>query len=221
MKVVITGATGMIGKGVLLECLDNPSITEVLTIGRSSLDVSHDKLREMRLQDLRNLSEHNDSVRGYDACFFCMGVSFVGMTEEAYTEVTYDMAVEFGQAFKSVNPKATFVFVSGAGTDASESGRQMWARVKGKAENALLGMGFPKAYMFRPGMIIPERGITSRTRLYRNMYILFRPFFPLFRRMNSVVSTGMIGKAMIALVDGNRPSGIINPKDMRELAGTS
>ncbi|NVK28475.1 MAG: NAD-dependent epimerase/dehydratase family protein [Flavobacteriia bacterium] len=218
MKVVITGATGMIGSGVLLECLDDPKVSEVLTIGRSNLDIAHDKLREMRLQDLRTLKEHLDSVRDYDACFYCMGISSVGMNEQAYTEITYDMAVEFARAFKTANPNATFMFISGAGTDSSENGRQMWARVKGKTENALLEMGFAQAYMFRPGMIIPERGIRSRTRLYRNMYLLLKPFFPVLRRMNSVVTTGMIGRAMIQLTQGNYPSGIINPKDMRELA---
>lgn len=157
MKVIITGSTGMVGKGVLFECLDDPRITEVLVINRSSLDVRHDKLREMRLSDFTLIGQHSSDLGKYDACFFCMGVSSAGMSEEKYTKLTYDTAISFAISLHAVNPNMVFNYVSGTGTDSSEKGRIMWARVKGKTENDILKMGFKGAYMFRPGMIIPER----------------------------------------------------------------
>lgn len=217
MKVIITGSTGMVGKGVLLECLDDPKITEVLVINRSSLDLTHEKLTEMRLSDFTQIGEHAQGLGKYDACFFCMGVSSAGMSEEKYRKLTYDTAIAFAKALYQENPKMVFNYVSGTGTDSSESGRIMWARVKGKTENDILNMGFKEAYMFRPGMIIPERGIKSKTKLYQTMYVILRPFFPLFRKMKSVVTTTMMGKAMIATLETPETGPILNPKEIRAL----
>ncbi|NVK03417.1 MAG: epimerase [Flavobacteriia bacterium] len=217
MKVIITGSTGMVGKGVLLECLDDPKITEVLVINRSSLDLTHEKLTEMRLSDFTQIGDHAHDLGKYDGCFFCMGVSSAGMSEEKYRKLTYDTAIAFAKALHQANPNMVFNYVSGAGTDSSENGRIMWARVKGKTENDILNMGFKGAYMFRPGMIIPERGIKSKTRLYQNIYVVMRPFFPLLRRMKSVVTTSMLGKAMIATLEVPKVGPVINPKEIRAL----
>ncbi|GAB4184790.1 MAG: epimerase [Calditrichia bacterium] len=199
MKAIITGSTGMIGKGVLLECLDDPRVEEVLLINRRSVGISHPKIKEIIHPDFRDFSMIKDKLAGYDTCFFCMGVTSAGMSEESYTEITYTMTKALADTLHSLNPQLMFIYISGAGTDSSEKGRIMWARVKGRTENMVLNMGFRDAYAFRPGVIIPERGVTSRTKLYQFFYVLFRPFFPLLRKMKSVTTTSKIGRAMINL----------------------
>lgn len=218
MKVILTGATGMIGKGVLLECLDDPRIEEVLTVSRSSVNLAHPKIREMRLSDLSEAATVSDQLTGYDACFFCMGVSAVGMSEEEYAHITHYTTIEFARVLHRANPEMVFNYVSGTGTDSSEAGRQMWARVKGRTENDLLNMGFRSAHMFRPGVIIPERGVTSRTKWYRIMYMITKPLFPLLRRMSSVVTTSMMGRAMINSAVSPASADILNPVDIRRMA---
>lgn len=207
----------MVGKAVLLECLDDAKVDEVLVINRSPLDMTHPKLKEMFLKDFTTLGEHNNGLEKYDACFFCMGVSSVGMDEKTFTQLTHAIATRFAAALYEKNPNMIFNYVSGVGTDSTEKGRVMWARVKGRTENDLMNMGFKAAYMFRPGMIIPERGIKSRTSWYQAIYVITRPLFPLFKKMKSVVTTTMVGKAMIATLDQPEFGPILHPKEIREL----
>ena len=196
-NVLITGATGMVGKGVLLECLRNPQIESVVLLNRRKINVQDAKIREILLDDFSKLETIKDQLKNIDACFHCMGVSSVGMSEEKFSELTFDITKNLADICYGINPKMTFNYVSGTGTDSTEKGRTMWARVKGRTENHILGRGFEKAYMFRPGFIIPENGIKSRTPLYNSIYVVMRPFFPLFKRMSSITTTTKIGQAMI------------------------
>ena len=220
MKVIITGATGMVGKGVLLECLDHKQIEQVLVIGRNSVNVNHPKLKELLLPDFSSFTEVKSTLAGYDACFYCMGVSSAGMKEEMYRHLTYDYTLALARVLFELNPKMVFNYVSGVGTDSTEKGRSMWARVKGKTENDLLKMGFKDAYMFRPGAIIPLRGITSRTKMYQFMYDYFLWLVKLVKLMapKSVVTTTHIGMAMIHSVLKGTEQKVLHPKDILELA---
>ena len=155
-KVIITGSTGMVGKGVLLECLESPKIEEVLIINRSTLGMEHPKLKEVLLADFSTVESIKDELESYDACFYCMGVSSVGMSEEQYTIITYDVTKAFADVLYELNPDMVFIYVSGTGTDSSEKSRIMWARVKGRTENMVLNKGFKDAYAFRPGAIIRD-----------------------------------------------------------------
>lgn len=217
MNIIITGATGMLGKGIVLEALEDSRVKRILTIGRSSLTIDHPKLVQMKLSNLADLHLVEHPWEEYDACFYTMGVSAAGMNEEKYTKLTYDMALGFARTLHTANPNMTFNYISGMGTDSSEKGRQMWARVKGKTENDLLQLGFKKAHMFRPGFIIPERGLKSRTALYRRMYTLMSPFLPLIKRMKSVITTTELSLSMLNSVQRDAPT-IINPKDIHVLA---
>ena len=220
MKVIVTGATGMVGKGVLLECLDHQSVSEVLSIGRNPLSMEHPKLRELIHKDFSDFSNVTSELEGYDACFFCMGVSSVGMKETEYRHLTYDLTLALAKELVQLNPEMTFNYVSGVGTDSTEKGRTMWARVKGKTENDLLNLGFRQAFMFRPGMIIPLRGIKSRTKIYQFMYDYFMWLVKLMKLMspNSVVTTTQVGMAMINSALNGYPEKIIHPKDILELS---
>ncbi len=200
IKPIITGTTGMVGKGVLLECLESDEVEAVLVINRKPLGMQHPKLKEIVHTDFFDLSSIAEEMKGYDSCFFCLGVSSAGMPEKKYTRLTYDLTFAFAKTFIEQNPGSVFCYVSGTGTDSTEKGRVMWARVKGRTENALLAMHFKAAYMFRPGFIEPMKGITSSTRLYRNLYIVLRPFFPVFRAMPKFATdTVRVGKAMIGV----------------------
>ncbi|MCX5192800.1 epimerase [Streptomyces sp. NBC_00249] len=200
MNVILYGGTGMIGRGVLRECLRDDAVESVLAVGRTPLGVSHPKLRELVQPDPADLSALTAELPGYDACFFCLGVSSVGMKEEAYRRVTYDLTLAVARPLAAANPALTFVYVSGEGTDSTERGRSMWARVKGKTENDLLQLPF-NAYMFRPGIVQPVSGMPSKTRLYRTAYAVTAPLFPVLRRIapNLVTTTEAIGRAMIAV----------------------
>lgn len=160
----------MVGRGVLLECIDHPKVEKVLSIGRTKLDLDHKKLEELIINDFTDYSDVEASLNDYDACFFCLGISAIGKSEEDYRHITYDYTLALAKAVAKVNTNVSFIYVSGAGTDSTEKGRNMWARVKGKVENDLLKMGFSKAFMFRPGAIIPERGIRSKTKVYQFAY---------------------------------------------------
>ena len=198
IKPVITGTTGMVGKGVLLECLDSPDVESVLVINRKPLGLQHPKLREVLHQDFFDLSPVAAEMQGYDCCFFCLGVSSAGMKEQEYTRLTYGLTLTFAKTFISQNPGSVFCYVSGTGTDSSEKGSIMWARVKGRTENALLALPFKASYMFRPGFIEPLKGIESATRLYNVMYMILRPFFPIIRAWPKFATdTVRVGKAMI------------------------
>lgn len=200
MKVIITGATGMVGKGVLYECLEDARVEEVLVVNRHPLGLEHNKLKELLLSDFQNIAQHKDALKGYDACFFCMGISVLGLSEKEYTAITYHITKAFADTLYDLNKETVFNYVSGAGTDSSEKGRSMWARVKGKTENYVLNKGFKDAYMFRPGAIIPEKGIKSRTAWYNAAYVLMRPFFSLLKKSKNITTTSKIGHAMINTV---------------------
>jgi uncharacterized protein YbjT (DUF2867 family) len=201
MNVVVFGASGMVGKGVLLECIDDPRITRVLVIGRSACGVTADKVEEVLLPDLTDYSEIGDKLTGLDACFFCLGVSSVGMSEEAYRKVTFELTLAAAEALLAKSPGLTFIYVSGQGTDESEKGPLMWARVKGETENRILAMPFKAAYMFRPGVIEPLRGVRPKARLTRVAYALGWPLFPILRAVSPrlITTTEAVGKAMIKL----------------------
>jgi uncharacterized protein YbjT (DUF2867 family) len=199
VNVLIFGATGMIGQGVLRESLLDPDVQRVVTIGRSATGQQHPKLEEIVHRDLHDYSAIEPRLTGFDACFFCLGIASAGLSEEEYHRVTYGIAVAAAETLLRLNPGMTFIFVSGTGADSTERGRTMWARVKGKAENAILRMSFKGAYVFRPAFIQPLHGIRSRTRLYRVFYTILKPVLPLLRRAlpRYATTTEIIGRAML------------------------
>ena len=215
-KVIITGATGMIGKGVLLECLDHADIDEVLVIGRTSIEMQHPKLKELIHDDFINFSEVKTQLKGYDACFFCLGVSASGMKMEQYQHITHDFTLSLAKILHEINQFMTFNYVSGEGTDSTEKGKVMWARVKGKTENDILNLGFKQAYMFRPGAIIPLKGIKSKTKSYQFMYDYFMWLLKAIKAIapNSIVNTTQIGLAMINSVLKGYDKSVMRPKDI-------
>ena len=220
MKVIITGSTGMVGKGVLLECIDDSNVTDILLINRNPIDIKNDKIKEVIHKDFSEFSTIENHLEGYDACFHCMGVSSAGMKEEQFTHLTYDFSMALARACYKANPQMTFTYVSGTGTDSTEKGRIMWARVKGRTENDILKLGFKQAYMFRAGAIRPLRGIKSRTRLYQNIYVIMSPFWPIFTVLmgKNLTDTTRIGKAMINAVDkGFNKTHLENP-DINQLS---
>ncbi len=221
MNVLLFGATGMVGQGVLRECLADPEVAVVQTVGRNPTGVSHPKLREVVHPDLYNYATIEDKLSGFDACFFCLGVTSSGMSEADYTRMTYDLTLAAATSLSRLNPRMVFTYVSGAGTDSSERGRMMWARVKGRTENALLRLPFKGAYLFRPGFIQPLDGIQSRTRMYRVFYTMFKPVFPALRAMfpNQILTTRQIGRAMLNVARSGFPKPILETADIREAAG--
>ncbi len=210
----------MVGKGVLFECLDHPAIEQVLTIGRSSDELEHPKLKQVVHKDFSDFTPISSHLEGYDACYLCMGVSAAGLNEVQYTTITYDYTLALAQELVRTNPDMTCTYVSGQGTDASEKGRTMWARVKGKTENALVNLGFKQAFMFRPGAIIPRRGIKSKTKLYQFFYDYFMWFLTIMKVLtpNSIVDTTQIGIAMIHATRDGYKKNIILPKDILTLS---
>jgi len=220
MKVILFGATGMVGQGVLRECLRAQDVAGILVVGRSSLGMRHPKLKELLQPDLFDLSRLRDQLSGYDACFFCLGVSSAGMTEGQYGHLTYDLTLGIAELLAQLNPHMVFTYVSGAGTDSSEQGRSMWARVKGRTENELLRLPFKAAYMFRPGLIQPLHDIRSKTRAYRLFYMLTSPLLPLLRKMfpDQILTTEQMGRAMLAVVRSGAPKSILESPDIRAAA---
>lgn len=229
MNVILFGATGMIGRGVLRECLRDDSVESVLAIGRTPLAVTHPKLRELVRPDPTDLSDSGLPDAGvdlasYDACFFCLGISSFRMKEDEYRRITHDLTLAAARPLAAANPRLTFAYVSGEGTDSTESGRSMWARVKGKTENDLLKLPF-EGYMFRPGIVQPDRGTPSKTPLYRAAYAVTAPLFPVLRRFapNLVTTTRALGRAMITVAAaGPGDAGtqrILRPQDINRLGG--
>lgn len=219
MNVVVFGASGMVGAGVVRECLDEPRVTSVLVVGRTPCGIAHPKLRELLRKDFYDYRDATDAFKHLDACFFCLGVSSVGMAEADYRRVTYDLTIAAATALAAANPGMTFCYVTGMGTDSTERGRSMWARVKGKTENQLLRMPF-QAYMFRPGYIQPRKGVRSKTGWYQAVYNVIGPLYPLLRRIapNHVTTTENVGRAMIRIAVGGYEKTFLENVDINALA---
>ncbi len=218
MKVILFGASGMVGQGVLRECLLDPEVATVLSIVRSSTGQQHPKLREIVHKDFLDFSSLEMELSGFDACFFCLGVSSAGMSEENYRRITYDITLAAAQTLVKLNSNMTFVYVSGAGTDSSERGRVMWARVKGQTENALLRLPFKAAYMFRPALIVPLHGIKSRTGLYRIFYSVLGPVLPLLKAFPKyVTTTEKVGRAMLIVAKRGATKPVLENSDINQL----
>lgn len=216
MKVIVTGATGMVGKGVLIECLGHKEVEEVLSLSRRNLDLKHPKLKELLHADFSEFESVKEQLQGYDACYACMGVSAAGLSPEDYQKMTYDFTLALARTLYRLKPEMTLTYVSGQGTDSSEKGRTRWARVKGKTENDLLKLGFKQAYMYRPGGIIPMKGVSPSSKLYRNairylgwLVHLIKVFAP-----NSIVDTTQIGRSMIKVSQNGYSKDILDPKDI-------
>jgi len=210
----------MVGKGVLLECLDHEDISKVLSISRKTLGLEHPKLQELVHSDFSEFESVAYQLKDYDACYACMGVSAAGMQEDQYKKLTYDFTITLAKEVLKQNPKSTFIYVSGDGTDSSEKGRTMWARIKGKTENDLLKLGFKQAYMFRPGAIIPLRGILPSSKMYRVLIKSLKWLLKLIKKMapNSVVNTTEIGIAMINATKRGYEKQVLEPKDILNLS---
>lgn len=219
MKVVLFGATGMIGSGVLAECIADPGVTSVLAVGRTPSGVAHPKLRELIRTDFFDYRDAAMELAGHDACFFCLGVSAAGMPERDYHRLTYELTVSAAEALAGLNPGVVFCYVSGEGTDSTERGRFMWARVKGRTENQLLRMPI-RAWMFRPGYVQPGKGVRSKTRLYQALYTVLGPLYPVLKRLfpKHVTTTANLGRAMIRVAGQGYDKRILENPDINALA---
>jgi uncharacterized protein YbjT (DUF2867 family) len=219
MKVLVFGATGMVGQGVLRECLRDPGVELAAAIGRSATGLRDPKLIEIEHADMASYAAVEDKLRGFDACFFTLGVSSAGMKEPDYVRITYGFTLASAETLSRLNPGMAFVYVSGAGTDSTEKGRVMWARVKGRTENALLRLPL-NAYMFRPGVIQPLDGIRSKTASYRVLYALIKPLLPLLRwaMPNQILTTREMGQAMLAVARRGYEKRILEVRDIRAAA---
>ncbi len=220
MRVIVFGASGMVGQGVVRECLGDGSVDKVLSVVRAPTGARHAKLEELVLADFYDYGAVEGQLVGYDACFFCLGVSSAGMREADYRRVTYDLTLAAARTLIKLNPAMTFVYVSGLGTDSTEKGRSMWARVKGATENALGRLGFRAVYLFRPGWIQPLHGIRSKTRFVRLLYAVFGTLFPLLDRLAPgwVTTTERLGRAMIVVAARGAPTAILENRDINALA---
>ncbi len=219
IKAILFGASGMIGQGVLRECLLDPEVASVLCVARSSTAQHDPKLREVVHKDFLDFSPIEKELGGFDACIFCLGVSSVGMSEEDYRRITYGITLAAAETLAKLNPQMTFIYISGAGTDSTEQGRTMWARVKGQTENALLRLPFKAAYMFRPALIIPLHGIKSKTFAYRISYAVLRPLLPLMKILfpRYVTTTEQLGRAMLIAAKRGAPKRVLEVPDINSL----
>ena len=219
IRAIITGATGMVGHAALLECIENAEVEEVLVINRSALGLKHPKLKEVIHKDFFDLASIKKQLSGYNACYFCIGVSSVGMSEEKYHRFTYDLTVSFAETVALLNEGLTFCYVSGAGTDSSEAKTIMWARVKGKTENKLLSMPFKSAYMFRPGYIQPMKGVKTRVFIYQAAYKVLSPLYPILKGVfpNGVTNSAQLGRAMISVSKSGFPKMILETSDINSI----
>lgn len=219
MKVMLFGATGMVGQGVLGECLRDPDVERVLAVGRSPTGQHDAKLDELTHQNFLDYSAVESRLSGYDACFFCLGVTSVGLTEERYRHLTYDITMAAATTLAKLNPQMVFVYVTGRGTDSTEQGRLMWARVKGKTENDLLKLPFKAAYMFRPAGIQPLHGVRSKTAWYQAAYTVAAPLLTLLNRIapNYMTTTEQVGRAMIAVARNGYPKPVLESEDINRL----
>ena len=219
MNVLLFGATGMVGQGVLRECLLSPDVATVTSMVRKPTTQTNPKLRELVVTNFFDFSPFEKDWSQIDACFFCLGVSSAGMSEEQYTRVTYGFTIAAARVLAKLNPNMTFIYVSGMGTDSSERGRSMWARVKGRTENELLRLPFRAAYMFRPGAIVALHGVQSRTKLYRVFYFVLGPLPPLLYKFfpKYVTTTEQIGRAMLKVVRQGYPKPILETPDINNV----
>ena len=216
MNVLLFGATGMIGQGVLRSCLLDSRVTRVVSVSRRPTGKTDPKLREFVQNDVTDLSPLGVELKTIDACLFTLGISSLGQTEEEYSRATYDLTVRVAEQLVKANPSMTFVYVSGRSTDSTEKGGAMWARVKGRTENALLRLGFARAYMIRPGAIIPRHGIRSATGWYNALYAVAKPLFPLVKRLSptAVTNSDQISNAMISVARDGYPKPILEMEDI-------
>jgi uncharacterized protein YbjT (DUF2867 family) len=219
LKIILFGATGMVGQGALRECLLDPDVTEVLIVGRSTTGRKHAKIQEIVHKNLYDLSPIAPQLAGYDACFFCLGVSSVGMSEADYTKITHDLTVAVAHVLAQQNPQMVFLYVSGTGTDSTERGSSMWASVKGRTENELLREPFRAAYMLRPGYIQPMHGVASKTPLYRIFYVVLSWLYPVLRlaARKYVITTEDLGRAMIKIAKSGAPKRVLENSDIEAL----
>jgi uncharacterized protein YbjT (DUF2867 family) len=217
MRVVLFGATGMIGQGSLRECLLDPDVTSVLAVVRSPELPPHPKLHELVHKDFLDFSSVAEALTGYDACFWCLGITSAGMSEADYTRITYGFTLAAAKVLAERNPGMTFIFVSGANTDAN--GKAMWARVKGKTENAVAALPFKAAFMFRPAFIQPVHGVTSKTKSYRILYALFTPVVPLVKLLMSkkFTTSEILGKAMLAVAKQGAGKTVLESPDIHAI----
>jgi uncharacterized protein YbjT (DUF2867 family) len=216
MKVILFGATGMVGQGVLRECLLDPGVESVLAVGRSPTGQQHPRLREILHDNFFDFSAIESQFAGYDACFFCLGVSSVGMNEERYRHLTYDITLAAATTLSKLNPRMVFIYVTGRGTDSTEQGLLMWARVKGKTENDLLKLPFKATYMFRPAGIQPLHGIRSKTAWYQAIYVMAAPALTLLNRVapKYMTTTEQLGRAMIRVAHDGYPRPVLESEDI-------
>ena len=215
MKVIITGATGMVGEGVLLECIQNEKVSEILILNRKHYEINHAKVKEIIVKDFMQVESIQDALQGYDACFFCAGISSVGLKEDVYSHITYDITMHVAKTLSSINPSMTFIYVSGSGTDSTEKGKLMWARVKGKTENDLLKLPFKAVYNFRPGMMKStpgQKNIHWGFKVMDALYPLLNLLFPAF-----VSTLEEVALAMIAVVINPYQSTTLEVKDIKKI----
>ncbi|MFB6827495.1 NAD-dependent epimerase/dehydratase family protein [Streptomyces hydrogenans] len=219
MRIIVFGATGMVGQGVLEACLREEEVTEVLVVGRTPTGRSHPKLRELHHEDFTDFTAVKDQLAGYDACFYCLGTSAVGMSEADYRVVSFDFPLAAARALLAAAPGAAFCYVTGAGTDGTGKTRMMWARVKGQAENALLELS-PRAYMFRPAVIVPLPGTKAKTKSYVLLYRIVTPLYPLLRRLipRYVTTSLQLGQAMLQATRHGSPRRVLETADINHLA---
>ncbi|MEU7560356.1 NAD-dependent epimerase/dehydratase family protein [Streptomyces eurythermus] len=221
MRIIVFGATGMVGQGVLDACLRDDAVTEVLAVGRTRTGRTHPKLRELHHEDFTDFTAVQDRLAGYDGCFYCLGTSALGVTEADYRVVSYAFPLAAARALLEASPGIAFCYVSGAGTDPTGKTRLMWARVKGETENALLALT-PRAFMFRPGIITPLPGTTAKTPLYALLYRVLTPLAPLIRRVapRHITSSTDLGRAMIHTVRTGAPRRTLTNADINETAAS-
>ena len=216
MKVIITGSTGMVGEGVMLVCLEHPQISEVLVINRKPIANKHPKLKELIVKDFSTIGDFRASLTNYDACFFCAGVSSIRHTEESFTKATFDFVIPFAKSLSSINPNMTFTYVSGSGTDSTEQGKVMWARVKGRTENTLLTLPFKQVYNFLPGFMKPVKGQQNLLSFYRYLGFLTPLFMLVFPKWSCTLNE--VALAMINCVSRGYTSSTLEVVDIKSQA---
>ncbi|MFF2911449.1 SDR family oxidoreductase [Paenibacillus sp. NPDC057934] len=218
MKVILYGATGMIGQLALRESLLDPEVEQVVAIVRKSTGKQHPKYQEIVLPDISDLASIKEKVTGFDACLYLIGVSSTGMSEAEYTRITNEMTIKAAKQLLQLNPSMKIIYVSGMGADSTEQGKEMWARVEGKTENTLLGMPFEAAYMLRPGAILPMHGVRSKTTQYRILYNIIKPLNPLLKRMKSVVTSEQLGQLILHLAKKGTTKEVLEREQLKKLA---